>query len=155
MFKSHIKLAVLKKIGEKPCSGYDLMSEIEKITGKKPSPGYIYPLLKDLKEKKLIKETKKSNKNIYNLTSQGKKLLKDLMKHTQHTSEVMLKTFEPITNKGEMKTYHRMQKIFMKKSSALMMDMDVWQELKREVFRIANKDYEKNANRCYFTFSYT
>ena len=134
---------MLKKVSEKPCSGYDLMKEIEEIRGKKPSPGYIYPLLKDLKENKLISEKKKETKNIYTITVRGKKVLKDLMEHTHKTSEIMLKTFEPISTKKEMGKFHKMHKIFLNKSNALFKDMDIFGELKQEVFRIAQKDYDK------------
>ena len=50
-------------------TGAEIALELEKRKGHKPSPGTIYPVLKDLKEKGLLKidDGKK-----YSLTKQGK-----------------------------------------------------------------------------------
>ncbi len=50
-------------------NGAELAKELEKRKGIKPSPGTIYPALKELKEKKLISSNKDK---VYTLTKEGK-----------------------------------------------------------------------------------
>jgi DNA-binding PadR family transcriptional regulator len=54
-------------------NGSELANELEKRKGSKPNPGTIYPALKELKEKGLIKADK--NKT-YSLTKKGEKEIK-------------------------------------------------------------------------------
>jgi DNA-binding PadR family transcriptional regulator len=53
-------------------TGAQIAEEIERRKGTKPSPGTIYPALKDLKEKGLIISNKKKE---YTLTKRGKEEL--------------------------------------------------------------------------------
>jgi DNA-binding PadR family transcriptional regulator len=53
-------------------TGSDIARELEKRKGSKPSPGTIYPVLKDLKDKGLLSVDE--NKR-YSLTNKGKKEL--------------------------------------------------------------------------------
>jgi len=69
-FLSYLILWILSK---KDMNGIEIARELEKRKGKKPSPGTIYPILKELKEKGLI--TSDKNK-IYSLTKKGRKELK-------------------------------------------------------------------------------
>ena len=72
---------VLRLIDKKPMSGEEIRKEIEKRKGSKPSPGTIYPVLKSLSEKKLIKEVKgKGKEKRYELTELGKKEIKTATK---------------------------------------------------------------------------
>ena len=66
-FLSYLILWILSK---KNMNGAEISKELEKRKGTKPSPGTIYPALKELKEKGLIIADK--NKT-YALTKQGKK----------------------------------------------------------------------------------
>ena len=63
-FKGFLKIHILKLISEKPSSGYGLMNSIEEISGRRPSAGSIYPLLKDLEKRGLI-EAQHKNKKTY------------------------------------------------------------------------------------------
>ncbi|MBI2597808.1 MAG: PadR family transcriptional regulator, partial [Candidatus Diapherotrites archaeon] len=56
--------------------GQELADELEKRKGGRPSPGTIYPALKNLKEAGLIKEKKDGKKIYYVLSGEGKKALK-------------------------------------------------------------------------------
>ncbi len=69
-FLSYLILWILSK---KSMTGAELAQELEKRKGTKPSPGTIYPALKELKEKGWIKADK--NKR-YSLTKKGDKELK-------------------------------------------------------------------------------
>lgn len=57
--------------------GYQIIKEIEEITGKKPSTSHIYPFLSTLEEKGLLESEKKGDrgKKVYNLTEDGRKVM--------------------------------------------------------------------------------
>ena len=55
--------------------GEQIAEEIGKRRGEKPKSGTIYPALKDLKEKGLIKGEKKGKIIVYALTPEGKKTM--------------------------------------------------------------------------------
>ncbi len=75
--KGFLTFIVLRMIGKKEMSGEDIRKEVEKRKGCKPSPGTIYPVLKNLSEKGLIKETHENKKiKKYSLTENGKQELK-------------------------------------------------------------------------------
>ncbi len=71
--KGFLSYLILWNLNQKPMKGSEIAKELEKRKGTKPSPGTIYPALKDLKEKGLITadETKK-----YSLTKKGQKEIK-------------------------------------------------------------------------------
>ena len=54
-------------------TGAEIADELKKRRGSKPSPGTIYPALKELKEKGMIKA---DNGKRYSLTKKGEKELK-------------------------------------------------------------------------------
>lgn len=65
-FLSYILLWMLNK---KSMSGAELSEELERRRGAKPSPGTIYPALKELKTRGLIES---DEKKVYSLTKKGK-----------------------------------------------------------------------------------
>ena len=56
--------------------GEEISQEIKKRRGEKPKPGTIYPALKDLKQKGLIKGRKEGKIIVYSLTPEGKRTVK-------------------------------------------------------------------------------
>jgi DNA-binding PadR family transcriptional regulator len=70
-------------LNEAPRHGYELMAELGKKTGKKPSAGQIYPLLRSLERKGLVtcKTTMVGDKKkkVYALTREGRKTCVMLM----------------------------------------------------------------------------
>ena len=72
MLSFHILWLLLQK----PMHGDEIAEEIGKKRGEKPKAGTIYPALKDLKNKKLIKGEKKGKIIVYSLTPEGKKTVK-------------------------------------------------------------------------------
>jgi len=52
--------------------GQKIAEEIARRRGTKPTPGTIYPALKDLNERGLIKGEKQGKKVIYSLTDEGR-----------------------------------------------------------------------------------
>lgn len=79
-------------------TGAEISKELEKRKGSKPSPGTIYPALKELKEKNMI--TCDENK-VYSLTSEGKKELRCACKAFCKTFYDMMDMFKSCT--GECK----------------------------------------------------
>src|SRR6476469_516895 len=60
-------------LSKKPMHGQEIAEEITKRKGEKPSPGTIYPALKNLREMGFIVEDKSNGKIIvYTLTQTGK-----------------------------------------------------------------------------------
>ncbi len=71
--KGFLSFLILWILKDKAKNGQEIASELEKRKGSKPSPGTIYPALKELKEAKLIESDK--NK-FYTLTKKGQEELK-------------------------------------------------------------------------------
>jgi len=71
--KGFLSYLILWNLSKKGMNGSELAEELKKRKGSKPSPGTIYPALKELKEKGLIIADK--NK-VYSLTKKGEKELK-------------------------------------------------------------------------------
>lgn len=65
-------MLILWLVSKKNMTGAELALELEKRKGHRPSPGTIYPVLKDLKEKGLLSVD--ANKR-YSLTELGKQEL--------------------------------------------------------------------------------
>ena len=86
-----LTIYILHSLQKKSKSGYDLINEIKDKTEGSwiPSKGTIYPLLKNLEGEELIyiKKVEERGKNIYQITSEGRKLLKNLIKHKNQMEE--------------------------------------------------------------------
>ena len=86
-----LTIYILHSLQKKSKSGYDLINEIKDKTEGSwiPSKGTIYPLLKNLEGEGLIyiKKVEERGKNIYQITSEGRKLLKNLIKHKNQMEE--------------------------------------------------------------------
>jgi DNA-binding PadR family transcriptional regulator len=82
-----LSIYILHSLKKKPKSGYELLVEIrEKTEGTWiPSKGTIYPLLKQLEAEGLvqIKSVDKRAKNVFEITSEGKKALSHIKKQGQ------------------------------------------------------------------------
>jgi len=93
--KGFLRYQVLKLLNEKPMSGSEIMSEIEKLTDGhwRPSPGSIYPLLAWLQDKGYIEEAAQQEvgSKRYILTKQGKTFLEEHVR----TREELSRRFEP------------------------------------------------------------
>jgi len=85
--KGFLRYQVLKQLNEKPMSGSEIMTEIEKQTygSWKPSPGSIYPLLAWLRDEGYIKETAEKEVGIkrYMITEQGRSFLEEHVKMSE------------------------------------------------------------------------
>jgi PadR family transcriptional regulator, regulatory protein PadR len=67
---------ILFLLSKQPMHGQELANEIARRKGEKPSPGTIYPALKNLREMGFIRAEEKEGKIIvYSLTERGKNAL--------------------------------------------------------------------------------
>jgi DNA-binding PadR family transcriptional regulator len=72
--KGFLSFLILWLISKESMTGTEIAIELEKRKGHRPSPGTIYPVLKDLKDKGLLSVDE--NKR-YSLTKRGEKELSD------------------------------------------------------------------------------
>ncbi len=72
MRQGMIKMLALKIIHEEEVTGYDLMKRIERISGRKPSSGTIYPMLKSMAEDGWIERREDGNRALYSITERGR-----------------------------------------------------------------------------------
>jgi len=82
-----LRLVVLVLLGERPRHGYELIKEIEALSGGvyAPSPGVIYPLLTMLEEMGLARlEADEGSKKLFALTEQGRAELAAKRKEAEH-----------------------------------------------------------------------
>src|SRR5512146_1416139 len=80
--KGYIRMGLLILINRKPSHGYEIMKEIDNRTKGywAPTPGGVYPILRDLEKSGFIKgqwETQKNRRlKIYKITKSGQAILK-------------------------------------------------------------------------------
>jgi DNA-binding PadR family transcriptional regulator len=81
--QGHIRLLVLSLIETEPRHGYDLIKQIEEMSGGAyaPSPGVIYPTLTLLEEAGFAATTSEGNKKLYTITEEGKAHLDENRRH--------------------------------------------------------------------------
>jgi len=68
-----LSFLILWLLSKRPMYGQELAKEIGKRRGTKPNPGTIYPALKELKKRGLIKSRKKGRVTNYHITEEGRK----------------------------------------------------------------------------------
>jgi len=76
MLSGLLKMWMLKITSEKEVSGYEIIKRVNKLTGKKPSTGSVYPLLKLMQNEGWIIGAEAPRKTLYRITEEGKKVLK-------------------------------------------------------------------------------
>ncbi|MCY0851989.1 MAG: PadR family transcriptional regulator [Thermoplasma acidophilum] len=72
-----IRYCILRILSEGEKTGAEIMSTMESITmGRwRPSPGAVYPLLRDMEEEGYVKSTERDNKKYYSLQEKGREML--------------------------------------------------------------------------------
>lgn len=71
--KGFLTYLVLWNLGKKKMNGAELANDLESRRGSRPSPGTLYPALRELKKNGMIKA---DSRKYYSLTSKGAKELK-------------------------------------------------------------------------------
>ncbi|MCD6371173.1 MAG: PadR family transcriptional regulator, partial [Candidatus Aenigmarchaeota archaeon] len=96
--RGFLKSLILTLLKKKSMHGYVLIKEIKNKTFFwEPSPGTIYPLLKKLERKGLIKKRREERKFVYYLTEKGEKEVKDLMKIRKEIKDEIKKFLKPFS----------------------------------------------------------
>jgi len=78
--KGFLTFLIMHEISQRSLCGEDLANKIGRRKGTILTPGTIYPALKKLRNKRLVKFKKDGRKKMYFLTDEGKKELKKLYK---------------------------------------------------------------------------
>ncbi|MCL4411724.1 PadR family transcriptional regulator [Candidatus Marsarchaeota archaeon] len=91
--KNMVKLFTVLLLSEKEQYGYEIMKEVGKKTGKKVSPGQIYPFLKQLKEYSYVETRGRAerDKQTYYLTSEGRQFVARLSDKFDSLFEIAIK----------------------------------------------------------------
>ncbi len=98
--KGYIRIATLTLLSKKPYHGYEIMKEIRERTRGfwKPTPGGIYPILKDLQESGYIQgewdAKTRRRKRIYKITQSGMAVLRRALEKENQLADTMRNLFE-------------------------------------------------------------
>lgn len=76
-----LSFTILWLLSNRPMYGQELATEIGKRRGDKPNPGTIYPALKELSSRGLIKAHLEGRNNVYDITEQGRASLEKAMEY--------------------------------------------------------------------------
>lgn len=101
--KGYIRIATLTLLSKKPHHGYELMKEIKERTHGfwKPTPGGMYPVLKDLQKSGYIQgrwDTKtKRRKRVYVITESGRAVLKRALEKENQLANTMRSLIQEYT----------------------------------------------------------
>lgn len=79
--RGFLSFMILWLLSKKNMHGQEIAKEIEKRRGEKPKAGTLYPSLKYLKNKGLIKGTKQGKVVVYSLTKSGKASMEESMNY--------------------------------------------------------------------------
>jgi len=75
--RGEMKYEILEVLVQGPRHGYDIMLEIERTRGLRPSPGSIYPALQMLEDADFIRGQEREGKRTYEITDKGREFLKN------------------------------------------------------------------------------
>ena len=139
MYKGYLKIITLKELAKQEASGYSLMNRLSSY-GKKPSAGSMYPLLSELETKGFITRREEGRKNIYSITTQGKRRIKQLMKKRK---EIISKHISLCESLDEDTQNFRMDVAELDK--AMFRNLDLLGELKSIIYRLIKENrFSKN-----------
>lgn len=72
---------ILWLLSKKPMYGQEIAAEIARRRGSKPNPGTIYPALKELEKRGLVRSSVEGRKTTYYLTEKGEKGMRNACKY--------------------------------------------------------------------------
>lgn len=119
------------------------MKSLEVSLDKKPSPGYIYPLLHELKDQRFVTSENKGRRTIYHCTPKGKKFLKELCSEFETMRQEVVSRIEPLSGKKEFEEYKQIHAELMKHIEKIMTDFDLISAFYGSVLKVYKTDYEK------------
>jgi len=90
-----LSFQILWELGKKPMNGQELAEQIGLRRGTAPSPGTIYPALKELTQKNLISGEKKGRQVVYTLTKEGRVGLEVATRYFYKVFHEIIETAQP------------------------------------------------------------
>lgn len=85
-----LSFMILWLLSKRPMYGQELAVEIESRKGERPNPGTIYPALKDLARKGLLKHHLSGRNRVYELTPAGSAVLVQALEYFRRAySDIM------------------------------------------------------------------
>lgn len=76
-----LSFLIMWLLSKKPMYGEEMAKELGKMKGDKPTPGTIYPALKQLQNNGMIASHKEGRKVIYSLTEAGQKVSREAVEY--------------------------------------------------------------------------
>jgi PadR family transcriptional regulator PadR len=76
-----LSFLIMWLLSKKPMYGEEMAKELGKMKGGKPTPGTIYPALKQLQNNGMIVSHKDGRKVIYSLTESGQRVSKEAVEY--------------------------------------------------------------------------
>ena len=93
------RLIILSMLFGGPMHGYQILEELEARLGRRISPGLIYPFLRQLEERKLLRHKEvqigRKTKKVYELTVNGKRFCMNIFKRV---ATMVSQAIEPTLN---------------------------------------------------------
>lgn len=77
-FRGLLKLLILNELENREATGYELIQRISNKVTKKPSPGSVYPILKEMAAHGILNCREDGSKKLYSLSPKGKELLEKI-----------------------------------------------------------------------------
>ncbi len=146
MAKGYLKLTILKILANGPQNGYGLMKGLEKTLGKKPSPGSVYPILKDLLDKKIVSLREDGKRKDYTITQHGRESVRQLTKRKEEFINQMkssMKMYETICGPKEARDAMEMMDRMKKTDVPFGNLTDDLIEMKSTLLKITKKRLQK------------
>ena len=133
MVKGYLKVLVLRELQKGPATGYEMIRSIAEYLERQPSAGSVYPLLRELKDKGLIRMTEQGRRKVYHITAIGKKSISKLMREK---NALMLKGMEIVKSFGEISGRSSI-KGYLTDPEHLLRNIDVVIELRKAIIDVA------------------
>ena len=98
-----LSFMILWFLSKRSMYGQELATEIGKRRGEKPNPGTIYPALKDLSNRRMIKAHLEGRNNVYQLTEKGRASLAKSLEYFHRAFGEIFHSAVAITTTNELK----------------------------------------------------
>lgn len=92
MRRGMIKVLALKIMHDDEVTGYDLMKKIEELTGRRPSSGTVYPMLKNMADDGWIERREEGNRALYGITAMGREKMAEFRSLRSEYSRKIMET---------------------------------------------------------------
>jgi DNA-binding PadR family transcriptional regulator len=102
-FRGLLKLLILNELESSEATGYELIQRISNKVTKRPSPGSIYPILKEMANTGVLNCREEGSKKLYSLSTKGKELLKKIYDTEKEAilNKIKMLKLAGVLNEGE------------------------------------------------------